>query len=111
MFYFILILSIEIARQSSSFISITHPLNIHSPSANLYLSGKDVTNLFTDASTSIPITDFLTIETSKVVLLSLYETVNVIISTVVLLTPVKYALFRAVVLLVLIRVIQPLLVW
>ena len=34
------------------------PLNIQLPSANLYLSGSDVTNLFIEALTSIPITEF-----------------------------------------------------
>ena len=42
----------------SSFVSKIIPFNMHSPAATLYLSGKEVTNLLSDASMSIPITEF-----------------------------------------------------
>ena len=51
--------SILFTRHVLSSTSKIHPFKTHSPSANLYFSGNVVSNLFIDAWTSIPITDFL----------------------------------------------------
>ena len=56
--YFLTTLVIFSTRQFSSFISKMQPFNMQLPSANLYFSGSVVSNLFKDADTSIPITDF-----------------------------------------------------
>ena len=56
--YSMQILFIVFTRQSSSFISNIHAFNFASPSAILYLSGSDVSNLLKETSISIPITEF-----------------------------------------------------